>query len=402
MPKMSMTMETGEFGTWHVSVGEEIQVGQVVCEVMTDKVDMEVESTAAGTVVELLAEPGDTVPVGEPLAWVEADDDGLLDDLLDGGATATPSPTTPPPTPPRPPVPAVASPPAPAPAPPQPPPPAPRAPLDPAPAIEPAIPRARRLAAEHGVDLRSLDGSGPAGAVLVSDVRTRLAEAGPAPGTTPAPAPPAPDTEGPRDFPDVVWAARAAALAPRAGTTATAPTVWADAVLGPGDPPPPAALWTALAVATSHALAEAGPPDVRRRPRVGLALPSPAGPVTVTLSEPHRLRPHDAAAVITDALVQVTRGTVDVALLAPADAVVTWVAGAEQLALPPPGGPLVAIGVGTPMRRVVPVGDGIGVRTVVSLTATPASPLDAGWAAHLLGRVAAGVAATVTNAAKTI
>ena len=45
MPKMSMTMTEGEVASWMVKVGDEVAVGDVVCEVMTDKVDMEVEST---------------------------------------------------------------------------------------------------------------------------------------------------------------------------------------------------------------------------------------------------------------------------------------------------------------------------------------------------------------------
>ncbi|MGZ5399377.1 MAG: biotin/lipoyl-containing protein, partial [Nocardioides sp.] len=53
MPKMSMTMTEGEVATWHASVGDEVAIGDVVCEVMTDKVDMEVESTVAGTLVEI-------------------------------------------------------------------------------------------------------------------------------------------------------------------------------------------------------------------------------------------------------------------------------------------------------------------------------------------------------------
>ena len=44
MPKMSMTMTEGEVSSWTVKVGDEITDGDIVCEVMTDKVDMDVES----------------------------------------------------------------------------------------------------------------------------------------------------------------------------------------------------------------------------------------------------------------------------------------------------------------------------------------------------------------------
>ena len=75
MPKMSMTMTEGEVSSWMVKVGDEVAEGDVVCEVMTDKVDMEVESTVAGTLVEIVVESG-MVEVGEPIGWVEGEDDG--------------------------------------------------------------------------------------------------------------------------------------------------------------------------------------------------------------------------------------------------------------------------------------------------------------------------------------
>jgi pyruvate/2-oxoglutarate dehydrogenase complex dihydrolipoamide acyltransferase (E2) component len=56
-----------------------------VAVVMTDKVEMEIESDVAGTVTRLTAREGDVVPVGDPLGYVDGtDDDGLgdLDDLL--------------------------------------------------------------------------------------------------------------------------------------------------------------------------------------------------------------------------------------------------------------------------------------------------------------------------------
>ena len=75
MPKMSMTMTEGEVSSWMVDVGAEVAEGDVVCEVMTDKVDMEVESTVTGTLVEIVV-PSGTVEVGEPIGWVEGEDTG--------------------------------------------------------------------------------------------------------------------------------------------------------------------------------------------------------------------------------------------------------------------------------------------------------------------------------------
>jgi pyruvate dehydrogenase E2 component (dihydrolipoamide acetyltransferase) len=85
MPKLSMTMEEGEFGSWLVDAGDSITKGMPVAVVMTDKVEMEIESEVAGTVTRLTAQEGDVVPVGDPLGYVDStDEDGLgdLDDLL--------------------------------------------------------------------------------------------------------------------------------------------------------------------------------------------------------------------------------------------------------------------------------------------------------------------------------
>ena len=83
MPKMSMTMEEGEFGNWLVEVGDTITTGQAVAVVMTDKVEMEVESEVEGTVTRLTATEGDTIAVGGELGFVESTDDEGLGDLSD-------------------------------------------------------------------------------------------------------------------------------------------------------------------------------------------------------------------------------------------------------------------------------------------------------------------------------
>ena len=83
MPKMSMTMTEGELLVWHVNVGDQINAGDVVCEVATDKIDMEVEATASGTVVSLHGNPGDVMEVGTPLIMVESESDDLLAGIFD-------------------------------------------------------------------------------------------------------------------------------------------------------------------------------------------------------------------------------------------------------------------------------------------------------------------------------
>ncbi len=83
MPKLSMTMEEGEFGSWLVAVGDTIAKGTPVAVVMTDKVEMEIESEVEGTITQLTAQEGDTVPVGGELGRVDSTDDGGLGDLSD-------------------------------------------------------------------------------------------------------------------------------------------------------------------------------------------------------------------------------------------------------------------------------------------------------------------------------
>jgi len=67
MPKMSMTMETGELINFHVKVGDQVKSGDVLFEVMTDKIDMEVEAPADGVIESLVAEPGAVVEIGKPV-----------------------------------------------------------------------------------------------------------------------------------------------------------------------------------------------------------------------------------------------------------------------------------------------------------------------------------------------
>ncbi|MEZ5089775.1 MAG: biotin/lipoyl-containing protein [Micropruina sp.] len=82
MPKMSMTMEFGTVEHWLVEVGGAVTDGDPVVVVTTDKVDMDVESNCDGTLVEILAQSGDEVPVGQPIGWIETEKDDLLGDLF--------------------------------------------------------------------------------------------------------------------------------------------------------------------------------------------------------------------------------------------------------------------------------------------------------------------------------
>ncbi|MEN9679734.1 MAG: hypothetical protein RLZ57_863, partial [Actinomycetota bacterium] len=67
MPKMSMTMETGELIAYHVQPGDHVKAGQMLFEVMTDKIDMEVDSPADGVIDSLIGAVGATIEVGKPV-----------------------------------------------------------------------------------------------------------------------------------------------------------------------------------------------------------------------------------------------------------------------------------------------------------------------------------------------
>lgn len=197
MPKMSMTMTEGEVALWTVEVGAEVAVGDVVCEVMTDKVDMEVESTVSGTLVEIVVENG-MADVGDPIGWVEGEDDGsdygslltapepepgpedaTAEPVQGEGASASeskPAQEAEPEAQSEPEPESVVTERA-----PQPEPEPESVVTDRAPEPEPesaptqsgptpAVPRARGLAREHGIDLATVTPSGPEGLVRVADV----------------------------------------------------------------------------------------------------------------------------------------------------------------------------------------------------------------------------------------
>jgi pyruvate dehydrogenase E2 component (dihydrolipoamide acetyltransferase) len=136
MPKMSMTMTEGTFLVWHKAEGDQVRQGDIVCEVATDKVDMEVEATATGTLTRLLAAPDEVVPVGEPIAYIASDTDDLLGGLFDAPDLLAAVPQPPPPI------------------------------------TVPAVPAARRLAAERGVDLTTITPTGPWQTIRLSDMDT--------------------------------------------------------------------------------------------------------------------------------------------------------------------------------------------------------------------------------------
>ncbi|MFH5883895.1 pyruvate dehydrogenase complex dihydrolipoamide acetyltransferase [Halalkalibaculum sp. DA3122] len=88
MPKLSDTMEEGVIAKWNVQEGDNVESGDIIAEVETDKATMEVEVFDAGTILKILADEGDAVPLGEAMAIVgeEGEDiSELLEGIGDGG-----------------------------------------------------------------------------------------------------------------------------------------------------------------------------------------------------------------------------------------------------------------------------------------------------------------------------
>ncbi len=215
MPALSPTMTEGTLAKWHVKEGDDVTSGDVVAEIETDKATMEVEAVDEGTVGKLLiAEGTEGVAVNTPIAV-------LLEEGEDAGAiAAAPAAPQPPAAAPAP-APAAASgngsAPSPAPAP-QAAAPAPQ----PAPATSGngagrtfASPLARRMAAQAGLDLGSVIGTGPHGRIVKADIEQALAggatrapqAAAPAPTAASAPAPavaPAPSGPSAKELSDLL------------------------------------------------------------------------------------------------------------------------------------------------------------------------------------------------------
>ena len=164
MPRLSDSMEEGTILQWMKQVGDEVAVGDELVEIETDKANMAYESDLAGTLTEIVAKEGETLPIGDVIARV-GDSDGdqppgprVLSPMR-GRAEAAEETTPEPPT-------AQAG----APAAERP----PRGQTD----RPKASPLARRLAKERGVELGQIVGSGPGGRIVKADVEAASASAG--------------------------------------------------------------------------------------------------------------------------------------------------------------------------------------------------------------------------------
>jgi pyruvate dehydrogenase E2 component (dihydrolipoamide acetyltransferase) len=441
MPKMSMTMTEGEVATWLVKVGDQVNEGDVIAEVMTDKVDMEVESTHSGTLVEITVEDG-MVAVGDPIGYLEGEESGF-GDLL-GGDDETPAEDLAPEpaagqaadtdatpdvggdVPADPPVPGSSA------------PAAVQAPAaEPEPAADPiaavpiaAVPRARGLARELGLDLARVPGSGPDGLVTVSDV-----EAAAGRPTSPTPPPPAPlsqpvtqtsrpsatpiPTEAPAPAADVATASAVkrtptrdraslirAAVARKMVESASVPqfTVWRDIVLDEANGRRQGLSWTTVLL-RAYAAALRDVPDLLCRwedetatpsgpPSVALAVATPGGLMVPVFSEPDTAAPRELDTEVKSVVAAVQKGRLDPAYLGVANGSLSNLGGLGvdrfQALVTPPQASVLALG--SIKQRPVAVPGGLGLALTVTAGVTVDHRVaDGAHAATLLERFAAHI-----------
>src|SRR3954463_8731830 len=76
MPRLSDSMEEGTILTWLKQVGDEVAVGDELVEIETDKANMAYEADVAGTLTEILAKEGETLPIGSPIALIGESSNG--------------------------------------------------------------------------------------------------------------------------------------------------------------------------------------------------------------------------------------------------------------------------------------------------------------------------------------
>src|SRR5579863_4160474 len=151
MPQMGVSVAEGTVVAWRVEVGDQIAADETICEISTDKIDTEVPSPASGVVAEILVSIDETVSVGTVLARISTAGDGQIAAAADEPAAVQPDTTAPDPT---------------------------KAQAtgalgngeNGAAAGRRYSPVVQRIAAEHGVDLEQVEGTGRGGRVRKQDV----------------------------------------------------------------------------------------------------------------------------------------------------------------------------------------------------------------------------------------
>ncbi len=74
MPKIGLDMTEGTITTWLKQVGDQVEEGEAIAEIETDKATTEIESTVSGTLKEIVEEEGAEVEITKTIAWIETNE----------------------------------------------------------------------------------------------------------------------------------------------------------------------------------------------------------------------------------------------------------------------------------------------------------------------------------------
>jgi pyruvate dehydrogenase E2 component (dihydrolipoamide acetyltransferase) len=169
MPKLSPTMEEGQIARWLKKEGDKVSMGEPLAEIDTDKATMEMQALANGVLRKILVNEGESAPLGQLIAVIGEPDEDIAS-VLSEAATKAPEAkpaepskveTPPPPTPPPPPA---------------PPPSNGRQSVSPDSGRMIVSPLAARMAADSGLDLRSIQGTGPGGRIIKRDIEAAMTQ----------------------------------------------------------------------------------------------------------------------------------------------------------------------------------------------------------------------------------
>lgn len=174
MPKLGYSMTEGKIIDWTKKEGEEVEKGETILTIETDKVTYEIEAPESGVLAKILANPNDVIPVGNRLAIITQRGEAIPKDLLEGQSKTKPKePTI---------SPAITE---------------DKIPISIGTSMETikASPLAKKIAREHGIDLREVRGTGPDGRIDKDDVEVFLTERPKKKEPAPSPAPLGPSIE---------------------------------------------------------------------------------------------------------------------------------------------------------------------------------------------------------------
>jgi len=167
MPALEVAQETAKLVAWLKNEGDSVRKGELLLEIETDKATMEVEAEADGVLAGVTAKVGDDVPVGQVIAWILSPGENVpgasgtvspaAEEFKASAAVEATSPTDL------------------------------SAAEQPVRSIGQISPKARRLAKEAGIDIGTVQGTGPGGEILASDIRALVeAKTNQTPCTVPA------------------------------------------------------------------------------------------------------------------------------------------------------------------------------------------------------------------------